>query len=207
MNEPQKQNPFTFRERTSPNPQPQALGTTFEAQVQDNMAAHTERMDRFENAIFKQRDEINNMMTEMFGLLKELTAREEENNDDDNAMSDNGIEKADGPDVEMPLKESEKENEAENGTKNEPIKNAKKELTQAEEEEAVEAPNSQHVGFLALGWHLEEIHVTWANLEKKWTRLRLYTIYLEELCIQSMETASQAPIVDVRIFTVTASWI
>nr|GEW96888.1 hypothetical protein [Tanacetum cinerariifolium] len=29
--------------------------------------------------------------------------------------------------------------------------------------------------FLTLGWHLEEIHVTWAHLEKKQTRLRLYT--------------------------------
>ncbi|GJR15205.1 copia protein [Tanacetum coccineum] len=28
---------------------------------------------------------------------------------------------------------------------------------------------------LALGWHLEEIHVTWAHLEKKQTRLRTYT--------------------------------
>ncbi|GJY81127.1 hypothetical protein Tco_0493878, partial [Tanacetum coccineum] len=34
--------------------------------------------------------------------------------------------------------------------------------------------------FLALGWHLEEIYVTWAHLEKKWTRLRTYTNYLEE---------------------------
>ncbi|GJR97657.1 hypothetical protein Tco_0269831, partial [Tanacetum coccineum] len=37
--------------------------------------------------------------------------------------------------------------------------------------------------FLALGWHLEKIHVTWAHLEKKWTRLRLYTIYLEEIVL------------------------
>ncbi|GJY83303.1 hypothetical protein Tco_0496679 [Tanacetum coccineum] len=37
------------------------------------MAAHTERMERFENAIFKQCEEINGRMTEMFGLLKELT--------------------------------------------------------------------------------------------------------------------------------------
>ncbi|GKE53873.1 MAK10-like protein, partial [Tanacetum coccineum] len=37
------------------------------------MAAHTERMERFENAIFKQREGINSRMTEMFGLLKELT--------------------------------------------------------------------------------------------------------------------------------------
>ncbi|GKD05101.1 zinc finger, CCHC-type containing protein, partial [Tanacetum coccineum] len=34
--------------------------------------------------------------------------------------------------------------------------------------------------FLALGWHLEEIHVTWAHLEKKRTRLRTYTKSLEE---------------------------
>ncbi|GJY66037.1 hypothetical protein Tco_0468275, partial [Tanacetum coccineum] len=34
--------------------------------------------------------------------------------------------------------------------------------------------------FLALRWHLEENHVTWAHSEKKRTRLRLYTSYLEE---------------------------
>ncbi|GKE10077.1 hypothetical protein Tco_1413628 [Tanacetum coccineum] len=38
--------------------------------------------------------------------------------------------------------------------------------------------------FLALGWHSEEIHVTWANLEKKRTRLQTYTKSLEELCIE-----------------------
>nr|GEW83876.1 hypothetical protein [Tanacetum cinerariifolium] len=46
--------------------------------------------------------------------------------------------------------------------------------------------------FLGLGWHLEEIHVTWAHLEKKRTRLRTYTKSLEESCSQSVETASQA---------------
>ncbi|GJY10341.1 hypothetical protein Tco_0378526 [Tanacetum coccineum] len=45
--------------------------------------------------------------------------------------------------------------------------------------------------FLALGWHLEEIHVTWAHLEKKQTRLRTYIKSLVELCIQRVETASQ----------------
>ncbi|GJT65966.1 putative ribonuclease H-like domain-containing protein, partial [Tanacetum coccineum] len=106
-----------------PNPQHHALGTTFEARVRDYMAAHTERMKRFENAIFKQREEINNKITEMFRLLKELmTSRASEN-------------------------EAEKDNEAKNGTKKEPIKSAKKELTRAEEEEAVEAPSSQSVGY------------------------------------------------------------
>ncbi|GJV91362.1 hypothetical protein Tco_1539175 [Tanacetum coccineum] len=73
QNEPPKQNPFTFHERTGPNPQPQALGTTFEARVRNYMAAHTKKMERFKNAIFKQREEINDRMTEMFRLLKELT--------------------------------------------------------------------------------------------------------------------------------------
>ncbi|GKE25221.1 zinc finger, CCHC-type containing protein [Tanacetum coccineum] len=44
------------------------------ARVRDYMAAHAERIERFENAIFKQREVINDRMTEMFGLLKELSA-------------------------------------------------------------------------------------------------------------------------------------
>ncbi|GJZ64014.1 hypothetical protein Tco_0620435 [Tanacetum coccineum] len=35
--------------------------------------------------------------------------------------------------------------------------------------------------FLALGWHLEEIQVTWAHLEKKWTRLRTCTKIHQEV--------------------------
>ncbi|GJW52900.1 copia protein [Tanacetum coccineum] len=46
--------------------------------------------------------------------------------------------------------------------------------------------------FLALRWHLEEIHVTWAHFEKKRTRLWTYTKSLDDLCIQCVETASQA---------------
>ncbi|GKB04959.1 reverse transcriptase domain-containing protein [Tanacetum coccineum] len=38
--------------------------------------------------------------------------------------------------------------------------------------------------------HLEEIHVTWAHLEKKRTRLRTNTKTLKDLCSQSLETAS-----------------
>ncbi|GKD46808.1 hypothetical protein Tco_1271453, partial [Tanacetum coccineum] len=46
--------------------------------------------------------------------------------------------------------------------------------------------------FLELGWHLEEIRVTWAHSEKKLTRLWTYTKSLEDLCIQRVEMASQA---------------
>ncbi|GJU29991.1 hypothetical protein Tco_1173580 [Tanacetum coccineum] len=73
QNESPTLNSFAFRERTGLAPQPQALGTNFEARVRDYMAAHTERMERFENTIFKQREEINGRITKMFGLLKELT--------------------------------------------------------------------------------------------------------------------------------------
>nr|GEU48276.1 putative reverse transcriptase, RNA-dependent DNA polymerase [Tanacetum cinerariifolium] len=45
--------------------------------------------------------------------------------------------------------------------------------------------NDGEVMFLALGCDLEEIHVTWAHLEKKRTRLRTYTKSLEESCSQS----------------------
>nr|GEV08139.1 hypothetical protein [Tanacetum cinerariifolium] len=138
-----------------------------------HLQSHTERIERFENAIFKQQEEIKNRMTEMFRLLKELTTsrapekvlireedkngvtknvnsisltrREEEKNDDDNATTDDSIEKHDRSDVEMPLKEDEKENEAVNRSRNKPIKSDKKELTQAEEEEAVKAPSFQPV--------------------------------------------------------------
>ncbi|GJR73951.1 hypothetical protein Tco_0086316 [Tanacetum coccineum] len=61
--------------------------------------------------------------------------------------------------------------------------------------------------FLALGWILEEIHVTWAHLEKKQTRLRLYTKSLKKLCIQSVETALRVSSDDVRTFEVTTSEI
>ncbi|GJU25314.1 hypothetical protein Tco_1163935 [Tanacetum coccineum] len=59
--------------------------------------------------------------------------------------------------------------------------------------------------FLALGWHLEEIHVTWAHLEKKWTRLRTYTKSMKKYCSQSVETASQAQSDAIVIYPATAS--
>ncbi|GJX95130.1 zinc finger, CCHC-type containing protein [Tanacetum coccineum] len=111
------------------------LGTTFEARVRDYMAAHTERMERFENAIFKQREEINDRMAEMFGLLKELTTSRAPKK-----QSATDIEKPTGTETGMPVKEAEKENEAENGIKNEPIRKAGK-------EETTEAPSSQSVEY------------------------------------------------------------
>nr|GEY73203.1 MAK10-like protein [Tanacetum cinerariifolium] len=56
------------RERTSTS-----IRTTYEARVRDYMAAHTERMERFENTIFKQREKINDRKTKIFRLLKKHT--------------------------------------------------------------------------------------------------------------------------------------
>nr|GEU92705.1 MAK10-like protein [Tanacetum cinerariifolium] len=132
---------------------------TFEARVQDYMASHTKRMERFKNAIFKQREEINDKLAEMFRLLKELTTSralekvfikeeakspvtkninyislargKEERKDNDYMVADGGINEID---TKMPVKEAEKDTEAENGTKNKPIKRA-------------EASSSQPVGY------------------------------------------------------------
>nr|GEW58057.1 hypothetical protein [Tanacetum cinerariifolium] len=127
---------------------PQALRTTFEARVRDYMASHTEGIERFKNAIFKQREEINDRMTEIFRLLKELTTSKAlEKNANDKAMSSDIIERPDRLNVKVPINEVEKENEAENRIKNEPIKSGEKELTQVKEEESMEAPSSQPIGY------------------------------------------------------------
>nr|GEU81704.1 hypothetical protein [Tanacetum cinerariifolium] len=90
----------------------------------------------------------------MFGLLKELTASrtpkkvlireearqpitkhvnyislirwEEEKSAKENGMSDNSIVKPNGSDAVVPLKKVEKDNEAENGTKNKPVESVEK---------------------------------------------------------------------------------
>ncbi|GKA92556.1 hypothetical protein Tco_0814481 [Tanacetum coccineum] len=50
---------------------------------------------------------------------------------------------------------------------------------------------SYYALFRALGWLLEEIHVTLAHLEKKRTGLQHYIQVDEKLCFQSVETASK----------------
>ncbi|GKE89684.1 hypothetical protein Tco_1567159, partial [Tanacetum coccineum] len=165
QNESPTLNSFAFRERTSPTPQPQALGTNFKARVRDYMAAHNERMERFENTIFKQREEINSRMTEMFRLLKELTTsrtskkvliredtkfpvtknvnsislarnKEEKNNKTDQTPDNTKMPTK----TEMPVRKAEAMNGAENGTGNESIKTP-------ENDEAIKASGSQPVAY------------------------------------------------------------
>ncbi|GJR57342.1 hypothetical protein Tco_1499504 [Tanacetum coccineum] len=72
-NQPSWKTPFAFQ-RTYPESHPRELEPSFESHMQEYMASHTERIERFERAIFKQRDEINGRMAEIFKLLKELTS-------------------------------------------------------------------------------------------------------------------------------------
>ncbi|GKE20417.1 MAK10-like protein [Tanacetum coccineum] len=129
------------------------------------MAAHTERMERFENTIFKQREEINGRMIEMFGLLKELTTsrtpkkvliREEtkfpitkninsisfaRNEEEENNKMDETPDNTKMPtEMEIPVRKTEAMNRAENGAGNESI------IT-PENDEAVKASGSQPVAY------------------------------------------------------------
>ncbi|GKE09201.1 hypothetical protein Tco_1412752 [Tanacetum coccineum] len=88
------------------------------------MAAHTERMERFENTIFKQREEING---------------EEERSNERKVTPDN-TEKPTETGMKMPVKEVETKDEAKNRARNESIKTPKS-------EEVVEAPSSQPVAY------------------------------------------------------------
>nr|GEX34846.1 transposon Ty3-G Gag-Pol polyprotein [Tanacetum cinerariifolium] len=61
------------------------------------------------------------------------------------------------------------------------------------------------IRYFSFGRHLDELHVTWSHLEKKRMRLRTNTKTLEDLCSQSLKTASQAIHDAVTPHQVTAS--
>ncbi|GJS75691.1 hypothetical protein Tco_0725572 [Tanacetum coccineum] len=67
--------------------------------------------------------------------------------------------------------------------------------------------NQRLMRYFLFGRHLDELHVTWAHLEKKQTRLQTNTKTLEDLCSQSLETASQAIYDAVITHPVTTSHI
>ncbi|GJY90125.1 MAK10-like protein [Tanacetum coccineum] len=120
-------------------------------------------MERFENVIFKQREGINSRMTEMFGLLKELTTSrtpekvlireeakfpitknvnsisltkgEEEMRDKKEVTPDN-TERPTETEAKMQVKKAETKNGAENKAGNKSIKTPKN-------EEAVDAPGTR----------------------------------------------------------------
>nr|GEZ40785.1 hypothetical protein [Tanacetum cinerariifolium] len=61
--------------------------------------------------------------------------------------------------------------------------------------------------YFLFGWHLDELHVIWAHLKKKRTRLRTNTMILKDLCSQSLETVSPSTPDAVTLHLVTTSHI
>ncbi|GJX86579.1 hypothetical protein Tco_0337353 [Tanacetum coccineum] len=135
--------------------------------MRDYMAAHTERMEGFKNTIFKQCEEINGRMIEMFGHLKELTtnrtlekvlireeakflvtknvnsislAKGEEERSNEKKITPDNTKKPTETGMKMPVKEVETKDEAENRPGNKSIKTPKR-------EEVVKAPGSQPVAY------------------------------------------------------------
>nr|GEU82852.1 retrovirus-related Pol polyprotein from transposon TNT 1-94 [Tanacetum cinerariifolium] len=123
-------------------------------------------MKKFKKDIFKQREEINDRVAEMFRHLKELTTNqtpkkvltgeearhpvtkhvnsisliivEEEKNVKGNEVVDENVMKPDRSDAVVPLKEVDKMNRVENKTESEPVRSAN---------ELVEAPSSRNIGY------------------------------------------------------------
>nr|GEV39277.1 hypothetical protein [Tanacetum cinerariifolium] len=96
-------------------------------------------MKWFEYAIFKQREEINDRMAEMFGLLKELTAirtpKKEEKNIENNGAIDKSMVAPSKSDEEEPPKEVDMTNEVERRANDKPTKSARENVAKNEKEE------------------------------------------------------------------------
>ncbi|GJW61069.1 hypothetical protein Tco_0110404 [Tanacetum coccineum] len=132
-------------------------------------------MERFENAIFKQRDEINHRMAEMFGLLKELKASrtpkkvlmreearnpitkninsisliriEEEENGENNGQIDKSVMEPGKSDEEEPPKGVDTKSEVERKADDEPDKSARKNVMKNEDDEPARVSSSHVVRY------------------------------------------------------------
>ncbi|GJV87711.1 hypothetical protein Tco_1531649 [Tanacetum coccineum] len=141
------------------------------------MAAHTERMERFKKSIFKQRKEINDRMTKMFGLLKELTTsktpkkvlvREEASNPitkcvkaislvkmekdksiENNEVVDKNVVESSELNAVEPIELVDKNKKMEDGTDDESVRGMKEELTgwEMKADVLVEMSRLQPIGY------------------------------------------------------------
>ncbi|GKC36459.1 MAK10-like protein [Tanacetum coccineum] len=140
QNEPPTLNAFAFHERTSLSPQPQVLGTTFEARVRDYMAAHTKRIERFENSIFKQREEINAKFPVTKNVNSISLANKDEERSNERKETPENTEESTETGTETPLTGVETKDEAENRPE-------KKSIKMHENDEVVGAPGSQPIAY------------------------------------------------------------
>ncbi|GJU71761.1 hypothetical protein Tco_1263166 [Tanacetum coccineum] len=119
LNEIPRQNSFTFRKCVCPSPHLKALETSFEAQVRDYVAAHTERIERMEY----------------------------EKSVKNNRVVGEDMVEPNKSDLERTLKEVDGKGKVENRTNNEPAGNTKENLTGEKVRELVEMPRSHPVRF------------------------------------------------------------
>ncbi|GJZ63484.1 hypothetical protein Tco_0619905 [Tanacetum coccineum] len=117
-------NSFAFRERTGPAPQPQALGTTFEARVRDLHGLRTPK-------------DVKDLRKPSSKQCEKITRNEEKDNNKTNETPDNTKMPTE---MKMSVKKAEAMNRAENGAENKSIKTP-------ENNEAVEAFGSQPVAY------------------------------------------------------------
>nr|GEW07957.1 hypothetical protein [Tanacetum cinerariifolium] len=118
LNESLRKNSFTFHKRAHPDPQPQTLETSFKARARDYMEAHMKRMEKFENAIFKQREKINDRMAKIMDKEKSV---------ENNGVVCKNIIEPNKSNVAETLEEVDRDDEVEN--RDEPFKSAVKDFT------------------------------------------------------------------------------
>jgi hypothetical protein len=67
---PSRENVETFQNYASPYSPPKELSSEFEARMREYMATHSDRLARFEEAVYKQKEEMQEKMNEMMSLLE-----------------------------------------------------------------------------------------------------------------------------------------
>lgn len=68
---PSRENFKTFQNYTPPYSPPQSLSPEFEARMREYMATHSERLAKFEEAVYRQKEEMQVKMKEMMSLVEE----------------------------------------------------------------------------------------------------------------------------------------
>jgi hypothetical protein len=68
---PSRENVETFQNYAPPYSPPKELSSKFEARMREYMATHSDRLARFEEAVYKQKEEMQEKMNEMMSLLEE----------------------------------------------------------------------------------------------------------------------------------------
>lgn len=68
---PSRENVETFQNYALPYSPPEKLSPEFEARMRENMATHSERLARFEEAVYKQKEDMQEKMNEMMSLMEE----------------------------------------------------------------------------------------------------------------------------------------